>query len=94
MKKKILIIQGIIVLSAVVYADNVAQNQSGVSTQTISRIEQFLQDSKKPVPWISLGGDLRIRNEYMNNVVTLDEDAPRSEQDYFRFRGRIWATVT
>ena len=94
MKKRILILQWIIVLSATVYAENVAQNQSGVSTQTISRIEQFLQDSKKPVPWISLGGDLRFRNEYMNNVVTLDEDALRSEQDYFRFRGRIWATVT
>jgi hypothetical protein len=42
--------------------------------------------------WLTVGGDLRLRNEYFNNGVTL---APTSlhEQDYFRVRGRFWGTA-
>jgi hypothetical protein len=64
-----------------------------------SQLEQMLRDIKNPVSWFSWGGDLRIRNEYFNNALSLG--VPNGaigfgnvhEQDYFRFRGRIWASV-
>jgi hypothetical protein len=37
--------------------------------------------------------DLRVRNEYYNNLVTLDQGAPLHEQDVVRFRGRIWTSL-
>ncbi|MGB9601980.1 MAG: alginate export family protein [Limisphaerales bacterium] len=89
-----LIVFGAVILSTAITTDINAQSAANSSSQTVSRIEKLLQDSKKPASWLTLGGDLRLRNEYLNNSVTLDEDAPRSEQDYFRFRGRIWATIT
>lgn len=92
MKKNVII--GVIILMVTAGVNVSAQNASTSSAQTVSRLEKFLQDSKKPTSWLSLGGDLRLRNEYLNNTITLDEDAARSEQDYLRFRGRIWATVT
>ncbi|MGC8744430.1 MAG: alginate export family protein [Verrucomicrobiia bacterium] len=92
MRKNIII--GVIVLLMTVGINVYAQNGSTSSAQTVSRLEKFLQDSKKPTSWLSLGGDLRLRNEYLNNAISLDEDAPRSEQDYLRFRGRIWTTIT
>ena len=54
----------------------------------------FFQQIKHPVSWLNWGGDLRVRNEYFNNLLTLNERKPLHEQDYFRFRGRIWTTVT
>jgi len=48
---------------------------------------------KNPSPWFNWGADLRLRNEYFNNAITLSEGAVRHEQDYFRFRERIWASA-
>ena len=59
-----------------------------------SAFEKFTQDTKKPTDWLTWGGDLRIRNEYYNNSVTLSDDVIRHEQDVIRFRGRLWATAT
>jgi hypothetical protein len=61
---------------------------------TVSAFEQFNQDTKHPVSWMTWGADLRIRNEYLNNAITLSEDVPLHEQDYFRFRARVWTTIT
>ncbi len=58
-----------------------------------SRAEKVIKGIKSPVPWFSWGADLRIRNEYFDNALTLSEDAVRHEQDYFRFRERLWASV-
>jgi hypothetical protein len=55
--------------------------------------EQWVQNAKNPLDWFSWGGDIRLRNEYFDNAITLDERAKRHEQDYFRFRGRVWASV-
>jgi len=61
----------------------------------------MIRDMKNPAPWLSWGGDLRLRNEYFNNAMTLTSDpnvnpknASLHEQDYFRFRGRLWASIT
>jgi len=43
-----------------------------------------------PAPTFTSGGDLRLRNEYLNNAFSLSAVAARHEQDYFRFRGRLW----
>ena len=56
-------------------------------------IEQTIQEIKNPVPWLTWGGDLRLRNEYGDNLITLNENAAHHEQDYFRFRERIWASA-
>jgi hypothetical protein len=46
---------------------------------------------RQPAKWLSLGADLRLRNEYLNNAVTLNQDAPGHEFDFQRIRTRIWA---
>jgi hypothetical protein len=66
----------------------------------LSSMEQTLKDIKQPTDWLSWGGDLRLRNEYFNNAQTLTSDpalnvrAPLHSQDYFRFRSRMWVSVT
>jgi len=62
----------------------------------VSDTEKWIQDVKKPVSWLSWGGDLRLRNEYINNGQSLGSPNGKlfGEQDYFRFRGRIWTVIT
>jgi hypothetical protein len=65
----------------------------------LSPTEQTIKDIKNPASWFSWGGDLRLRNEYFNNAQTLTSDPDLSpvahlhSQDYFRFRGRVWASI-
>jgi hypothetical protein len=50
-----------------------------------------------PVPppaVLTWGGDLRLRNEYFDNGLTLNDVAANHEQDYFRTRARLWAVYT
>ena len=69
------------------------------ATPALSRTEQAIKDIKKPAPGLSWGADFRARNEYFNNAQTLTPDsalnprAPLHEQDYFRFRTRVWSTI-
>jgi hypothetical protein len=65
-----------------------------------SAYDKWENKAKNPAPWISWGADVRLRNEYFNNALTLNKsDAPAAyprglnEQDYFRFRERIWASA-
>jgi Alginate export len=60
----------------------------------LSPLEQRLQELKNPAPWMSWGGDLRLRNEYFDNLLTLNPNVRLHEQDHFRFRGRIWTALT
>jgi len=57
-------------------------------------IERCIDDAKQPVPWLTWGADLRIRNEYFNDAQTLRGGVPLHEQDYFRIRARLWSAVT
>jgi hypothetical protein len=60
--------------------------------------DKWEEGVKNPVDWFSWGGDMRVRNEYFNNALSLGSGpssgpfAPVHEQDYFRFRGRVWAS--
>src|ERR1019366_6706017 len=59
----------------------------------LSSTEQTIQDIKNPFPWMTWGGDLRVRNEYFNDLLTLS-DKGAHQQDYFRFRGRVFTSIT
>lgn len=59
-----------------------------------SATQQWIQNVKNPTPWLSWGGDLRIRNEYYDNLISLGNDLPYHEQDVIRFRARLWTAVT
>ncbi|HNW42644.1 MAG TPA: hypothetical protein PKN08_12145, partial [Opitutaceae bacterium] len=39
------------------------------------------------------GFDLRLRNEYFDNALTLSDSAVRHEQNYQRYRARAWGAV-
>ena len=39
------------------------------------------------------GFDLRLRNEYFDNALTLSDSAVRHEQNYQRYRARAWGSV-
>ncbi len=54
---------------------------------------QFINDAKHPVSWFDWGADFRARNEYYNEIVSLNQSDIYSEQDVVRFRGRLWATA-
>ena len=58
-----------------------------------SAFEDFVQQAKNPTDWLTWGADVRLRNEYLNNALTLSEAGARHEQDYFRFRERLWISL-
>jgi hypothetical protein len=92
-------------LAALAAAAVLAQAQTAAATaaasQPASPVEDWIKEAKNPVSWLTWGGDLRIRNEYYDNSVTLSQaalpTAPlaglRHEQDVVRFRGRVWASA-
>lgn len=42
---------------------------------------------------LTTGCDIRFRNEYMNNSLSLSDKATGHEQDYYRIRARAWAAL-
>ncbi len=59
--------------------------------------EDWSRQIKNPTDWLTWGADLRLRNEYFNNALTLTDAggaSVRHEQDYFRIRTRLWASAT
>src|ERR1017187_3882279 len=59
----------------------------------LSSTEQMIKDIKNPASWMNWGADLRFRNEYFYDLITLNPRANLNEQEYFRFRGRIWTSI-
>ncbi|MGO9587747.1 MAG: alginate export family protein [Limisphaerales bacterium] len=75
--------------------------------------DQWAKEVKNLVVPLTWGADIRIRNEYFNNGLSLTSDplrppfppsvppnttpqspfAPQHSQDYFRYRGRVWASI-
>jgi hypothetical protein len=95
------VLKTVIVLTALA-ASALAQAQTappsavgGASaTPPPSAFEKFAKEAKNPTDWLSWGGDLRVRNEYYDTIVTLNQNDPLSEQDVIRYRGRVWAAIT
>jgi hypothetical protein len=52
-------------------AQSVGTNTITAPPLTLSPTEQEIQDIKNPFPWLSWGGDMRIRNEYFDNAESL-----------------------
>lgn len=70
-----------------------AQTPPPAAAPPLSETEQFIQDLKKPTSWLTWGADFRVRDEYLDNTLTLDTDNPLSEQHYLRFRARLWTSI-
>ena len=88
----------IIALGATLVVADAQTNQTAATAAAaapeLSSTEQLLKDIKNPLSWMNWGADLRLRNEYFDNLLTLNPHAKLHEQDYFRFRGRVWTTIT
>lgn len=84
-------------LSAVVASTLLALGAGNLLAQQAPPLETpqrgWVDEVKNPVPWFNWGADLRLRHEYHDNAITLDDDAPGHEWSYGRYRGRVWASV-
>jgi hypothetical protein len=101
MKTRILPVAAALLAFALVATTTPAQTTTPAKMAATSNAEQtakprtfedFAKEIKKPVDWLSWGGDLRLRNEYFDNSLTLNKHGLRNEQDYFRIRERLWAS--
>jgi hypothetical protein len=75
------------------FAQLAAPSAGPADKPTTASAAGLLAQIKQPVPWLVWGGDVRLRNEYYNQAVTLADTALR-EQDLFRFRARLSAAIT
>ena len=53
-----------------------------------------LDQIKQPTDWFKWGADARLRLEGFNNAITLNEQAAGHEWDFFRYRTRVWASIS
>lgn len=58
------------------------------------RAETAPQSQTAALPTFSFGGDLRLRNEYFDNALALNDQAALHDQDFFRTRLRLWGSVS
>lgn len=58
-----------------------------------SAFQEWVKQTKNPTDWLTWGGDLRVRDEYYNNSVTLTDTDPLHEQNVIRMRARVWASA-
>jgi hypothetical protein len=56
--------------------------------------DQWAKQAKNPTDWLTWGADVRVRDEYLPNAISLSDADPLSEQNVIRFRARVWASVT
>jgi hypothetical protein len=78
---------------------NMTANASSATPRAIWKFDEFAKQVKNPIDWFSWGGDFRVRDEYFNNAMSLSSNpqfsplfGPVHEQEYFRFRSRVWAS--
>ena len=94
MKKSVLKLAiGIAVFTATSAITQAQTNATPPAAPAPTAYDQWEKGVKNPTDWFTWGADLRLRNEYMENNIFMNDSAPRHEQDYFRFRERIWASV-
>jgi len=79
--------------AAAVLAQAQTTPAAAAASQPASPVENWIKDAKNPVSWLTWGGDLRIRNEYYDNIVSLSGGVALHEQDVIRYRGRVWASA-
>ena len=59
-----------------------------------SQPQDWTDKAKNPMPGLTWGADERMRIEYGNNFITLNEQAAGHEWDFFRYRTRLWASIS
>ncbi|HOB33029.1 MAG TPA: hypothetical protein PKH32_09140, partial [Verrucomicrobiota bacterium] len=92
MNSSTLIVAALAVISVLNARGQDAASTSTTPVQGVSWNER-MQQWRHPVDWLTWGGDLRLRNEYFDNALSLGDASPLHEQDYFRYRARIWASL-
>jgi hypothetical protein len=60
----------------------------------LTPFQKWAKDVKNPTPWFSWGGDLQLRTYYANNYKTLNDSVPNHEEEFQRYRARLWSTIT
>jgi hypothetical protein len=78
----------------------VGTNGTCAASPPPSSAEQTIKNIKNPSPWLSWGADLRVRNEYFDNALSLGVPSGTGigfgnvhANEYMRFRARIWASL-
>ena len=66
---------------------------STVDTGDSNPTEQWFDHAKHPTSWLTWGADERMRWEYLDNGITLNEKAPGHVLNFQRYRSRVWSTV-
>ena len=56
-------------------------------------LEKFLHRTRKPTPWLDVGGDFRLREDWMTNAMTLSKRVSGHELHLQRYRLRVWGTA-
>jgi hypothetical protein len=69
-----------------------------VEKSFFDNIDDWIDKTKVPAPWLKWGGDFRYRDEYLNSA-GLNNHSPAKgtkgdETNWQRMRARMWATVT
>lgn len=56
-------------------------------------ISDAIESIKNPAPWLSLGADLRVRQEIFENAINLDDSDKSDHRNFFRILARAWANL-
>jgi hypothetical protein len=77
-------------------SSSAATSPAPVSTSWIDQGDQWIDQTKTPVPWMKWGADLRFRDEYLKSPGLNDHDAAPAfrESNWQRYRARWWMTLT
>jgi len=75
-------------------ATQVGKAAAGTAAQpsTAQSFEQWSKDVKNPTPWFTWGGDVQLREYYQNRIQTFSNATAGHEQEFQRYRGRVWGT--
>ena len=80
--------------TAVLVSAQTAKPASTTIAPSSTPTENWIKGVKNPVSWMTWGADLRVRDEYMPNALSLSDAVPLHEQNVVRVRARIWGTAT
>jgi hypothetical protein len=71
-----------------------APAEAAEQAETTDTGPSLVEDIKHPFPWLAWGFDIRLRETYIANAITLDKRHPDHEWHWQRQRVRLWSTVT
>lgn len=86
----------LVLAGAVSWAQTTTAAGASPAAPPPSAFQEWVKQTKNPTDWLTWGADLRVRDEYYNNSVTLTKSDPGNlnEQNVIRTRARLWTSVT